>query len=77
MKEGRLLQLLNLRRSANPKRGAFLKLGANSSIYGICFAIYFSQRDAREAKPKKSRAIERGSGGLFSRVLCYSSHLLL
>ena len=27
---GRLLQILSL------KRGAYLKLGANSSIYGIC-----------------------------------------
>ena len=32
---GRLLQILNLRRGANSKQGAYLKLGANSSIYGI------------------------------------------
>jgi len=32
---GRLLQILNLRRGANSKRGTYLKLGANSSIYGI------------------------------------------
>ena len=32
---GRLLQVLSLRRGANSKRGAYLKLGANSSIYGI------------------------------------------
>ena len=31
---GRLLQILSLRRGANSKRGAYLKLGANSSIYG-------------------------------------------
>ena len=31
---GRSLQILNLRRGANSKRGAYLKLGANSSIYG-------------------------------------------
>ena len=29
----RLLQILSLRRGANSKRGAYLKLGANSSIY--------------------------------------------
>ena len=29
---GRLLQILSLRRDANSKRGAYLKLGANSSI---------------------------------------------
>ena len=34
LKGGRLLQILNLRRGANSKRGAYLKLGANSSIYG-------------------------------------------
>ena len=32
--KGRLLQILSLRRGANSKRGAYLKLGANSSIYG-------------------------------------------
>ena len=32
---GRLLQILSLRRGANSKRSAYLKLGANSSIYGI------------------------------------------
>ena len=31
----RLLQILSLRRGANSKRGAYLKLGANLSIYGI------------------------------------------
>ena len=31
---GRLLQILSLRRGANSKRGAYLKLGVNSSIYG-------------------------------------------
>ena len=31
---GRLLQILNLMRGANFKRGTYLKLGANSSIYG-------------------------------------------
>ena len=31
---GRLLQILSLRRGANSKRGVYLKLGANSSIYG-------------------------------------------
>ena len=29
----RLLQILSLRKSANSKRGVYLKLGANSSIY--------------------------------------------
>ena len=39
---GRLLQILNLRRGANSKRGAYLKLGANSSIYGrLTFLSYF------------------------------------
>ena len=37
--EGRLLQILNLRRGANSKRGAYLKLGANSSIYGYFLTI--------------------------------------
>ena len=32
---GGLLKLLSIRRGANSKRGAYLKLGANSSIYGI------------------------------------------
>ena len=32
---GRLLQILSVRRGANSKRGAYLKLGANLSIYGI------------------------------------------
>ena len=32
---GHLLQILRLRRGTNSKRGAYLKLGANSSIYGI------------------------------------------
>ena len=30
---GRLFQILSLRRGANSKRGAYLKLSANSSIY--------------------------------------------
>ena len=30
---GRLFQILSLRKSANSKRDAYLKLGANSSIY--------------------------------------------
>ena len=34
---GRLLQILNLRRGANSKQGAYLKLGTNSSIYGNNF----------------------------------------
>ena len=34
---GRLLQILRLRRATNSKRGAYLKLGANSNIYGISF----------------------------------------
>ena len=29
------LKVLSIRRGANSKRGAYLKLGANSSIYGI------------------------------------------
>ena len=32
---GRLFHILSLRRGANSKRRAHLKLGANSSIYGI------------------------------------------
>ena len=32
---GRLFHILSLRKCANSKRGAYLKLGANSSIYGI------------------------------------------
>ena len=32
---GRLFQILSLRRGANSKRDAYVKLGANSSIYGI------------------------------------------
>ena len=36
---GRLLQILNLRRGANSKRGAYLKLGANSSIYSIYIKV--------------------------------------
>ena len=35
MEGGRLLQILSLRRGANSKRGAYWKLGTNSSIYGI------------------------------------------
>ena len=31
---GHLLQILSLRRGTNSKRGAYLKLGTNSSIYG-------------------------------------------
>ena len=34
-KGGLFLQILSLRRGANSKRGAYLKLGANSSSYGI------------------------------------------
>ena len=37
---GRLLQILSLRRGANSKRGAYLKLGANSSIYGKYYFFY-------------------------------------
>ena len=32
---GRLFHILSLRKCANSKRGAYLKFGANSSIYGI------------------------------------------
>ena len=32
---GRLLNIFSLRRGAYSKGGAYLKLGANSSIYGI------------------------------------------
>ena len=31
---GHLLQILSLTRGTNSKRGAYLKLGANSSLYG-------------------------------------------
>ena len=34
---GRLFQILSLRRGANSKPGAYLKLGANSSIHGMYF----------------------------------------
>ena len=40
---GRLLQILSLRRGANSKRGAYLKLGANSSIYGKTLGSYRGQ----------------------------------
>ena len=36
---GRLLQILSLRRVANSKRGAYLKLGANLSIYGRWYIV--------------------------------------
>ena len=36
-KRGRLFQILSLRRGANSKRGGYLKLGANLSIYGNDF----------------------------------------
>ena len=39
---GRLLQILSLRRGANWKRGAYLKLGANSNIYGMSIACLFT-----------------------------------
>jgi len=35
LKGGAYYKFLNLRRGANSKRGTYLKLGANSSIYGI------------------------------------------
>ena len=37
----------NLRRGANSKRGAYLKLGANSSIYGFCTLSLFYSEDFR------------------------------
>ena len=36
---GRLLQILSLRRAVYSKWGTYLKLGANSSIYGTCKTI--------------------------------------
>ena len=45
---GRLLQILNLSRSANSKRGAYLKLGANSSIYGSWVSSEAAPKTARE-----------------------------
>ena len=36
---GRLLQILSFRRVANSKRGAYSKLGANSSIYGTRYKM--------------------------------------
>ena len=39
LKRGRSLQILSLRRGASSKRDAYLKLGANSSIYGIFMTI--------------------------------------
>ena len=35
------------RRGANSKRGAYLKLGANSSIYGFCTLPLFYSEDFR------------------------------
>ena len=35
----RLLQISSLRRGANSKPGAYLKLGANLSIYGMNFKM--------------------------------------
>ena len=40
--KGLLLQILSLRRGVNSKRGAYLKLGPNSSIYGTLFINSFS-----------------------------------
>ena len=50
---GHLLQILSLRRGTNSKRGAYLKLGTNSSIYGTFLKL--SQVEMKsEAKLKKS-----------------------
>ena len=38
---GRLFQTLSLRRSANSMRGVYLKLDADSSIYGISQTLHF------------------------------------
>ena len=38
---GRLFQILSFRRGANSKRSAYLKLGANSSIYGTYSKIFY------------------------------------
>ena len=42
--KGRLLQILSLRRGANAKRGAYLKLGTNSSIYGKWNLFFWGNR---------------------------------
>ena len=48
-KEGlTLFQILSLRRGTNSKRGPYLKLGSNSSIYGIYLGIvYFEIKIAK------------------------------
>ena len=42
-----VLQMLSLRRGANSKRGVYLKLGANLSIYGMCYfkCFFFNFQD--------------------------------
>ena len=40
MKGECLLQILSLKRGANSKRGAYLKLGTNSSIYSILLHVF-------------------------------------
>ena len=58
---GRLLQILSLRRGSNSKRGAYLKLGANSSIYGkSVFTCSFGTNVKTTLKPanmKRARNI--------------------
>ena len=53
---GRLFQILSLRRGANSKRGAYLKLGANSSIYGKLYGdrLHFNRQRRRLYKWKAS-----------------------
>ena len=41
---GRLLQILSLRRDANSKQGAYLKLGANLSINSNRFVLCFLKK---------------------------------
>ena len=61
---GRLLLILSLRRGANSKRGAYLKLSANSSIYGIPM---FTEKNKR--KPKAVTALKWRQIGTYSEMI--------
>ena len=51
---GRLLQILSLKRGANSKVGAYLKLGANSSIYGMYVCMHVCIYLSRGSKNRDS-----------------------
>ena len=56
---GRLLQILSLRRGANSRRGAYLKLGANSSIYGkIKRCLFNTQIHSRSVSSRNAPCVE-------------------